>query len=202
MRKNICKGCNRKVDSKFNYCPYCGNSIKEMKAKENYGFLGKDDFVNKDSFSNEIKLPLGLNKMVNSLMKQLEKELNLADAQNIGSGFNVRIQTSNLPNINKVTQKKEIRKEERISDEEFNRRQSLPKKEALSKIKRLSDKIIYEIETPGIKDRSQISIKNLEKGIEFKAYTKKICYTKNIPLKLKVDNYNVIKDKVLLEFKS
>lgn len=202
MKKNTCNGCNRKIDSKFNYCPYCGNSIKETKTKEDYGFLGKDDFVNKDSFSDETKLPFGLNKMVNSLMKQLEKELNLMNTQDLGGGFNVRIQTGNFPNINKVNQKKEVKKEEIIPEEEINRRQNLPKEEALSRIKRLSDKIIYEIETPGIKDKSQISIKNLEKGIEFKAYTKKICYTKNIPLKLKIDNYKILKDKVLLEFKS
>ncbi|MFA5485201.1 MAG: hypothetical protein WC260_03075 [Candidatus Pacearchaeota archaeon] len=202
MKKNICKGCNRKIDSKFSYCPYCGSSIKEIKTKENYGFLGKDDFVRSNLFPDEAKLPFGLNKMVNSLMKQLEKELNLMNAQNVGNGFNVRVQTSNFPNIIKLDQKKEIKKEETISEEEFNRRQNLPKEEALSRIKRLSDKIIYEIETPGIQNKSQILIKNLEKGIEFKAYTKKICYTKIIPLKLKVDNYKIIKDKVLLEFKS
>lgn len=202
MKKIKCSGCNKKVNKDFNYCPYCGKSFKENKQDKDYGFLGKSDIIrNQNPYNNDVRLPFGLNKMMSSLIKQLEKELSGINPQDLKGGLNFKIHTSNIPNIQKPNKKSEDKKQ-KLSEDEISRRSKLPKEEALSRIKRLSDKIIYEIETPGIKDKSQISINNLEKGIEFKAYTKKICYTKTIPLKLKIDNFKILKDKVLIEFKS
>src|SRR3989344_5490049 len=66
-----CERCGKKVNSKYDFCPYCGNLLKTANGKE-WGMLGKNDFM---PAIDEIKFPKGLNIIFNSLMKNLTKEL-------------------------------------------------------------------------------------------------------------------------------
>ncbi len=45
MLKRRCSGCGEKVERKFNYCPWCGIGFKTKNEQENFGMIGKDDFV-------------------------------------------------------------------------------------------------------------------------------------------------------------
>ena len=86
-----------------------------------------------------------------------------------------------------------------ISKKEQERRSALPIVEAESRLKRIGDEIIFEITVPGIKSKEEISITQLEKGIEIKVYTKDLCYTKTIPLEPEKINLKIQKDKVIVE---
>jgi endogenous inhibitor of DNA gyrase (YacG/DUF329 family) len=191
-----CPSCAKKIDKKFNYCPWCGAGIKNVKEKDNYGILGKNDNIDSNLFSQEIKLPFGMDKMVNSLMKQIEKEM----GNETPHKFNIKIQTGFPQKEKKDFETKNIEKFN-ISTEEKERRNKLPKKTATSKVKRLSDSIIYEIEIDEIKDRSQVNILKLENGFEIKIFGKKFCFVKDIHLDMKLIGYKISKDKVLVEFK-
>ena len=204
MKKQKCPSCAKKIEKDFNYCPWCGAGIKNIQKKDNYGMLGTDDNVNGNMFSKEIKLPFGMDKMVSSLMKQLEKEMGNAgkDINDMPKGFNIKIHTGKPVHMNKVVNQNNIVKAPVVSDEERIRRSKLPRKEAISKIKRLAGRLIYEIETPGIKDNSQVAIAKLEKGFEIRSFTKNCCYIKNIPLNMQLMNVKIKKDLVLIEFKN
>ncbi len=195
MIKNKCPSCAKKIDKNFNYCPWCGAGIKDIKNKKDYGFLGKNDNLESSLFSQEVKLPFGMDKIVGSLMKQLEKEM--GDSGKIPK-FNIKIQAG-IPQKREV--QKEIRKEEiKISPEEKERRSKLPRKIAKSNVKRFSDSIIYEIDIDEVKDKSQINILKLENGFEIRIFGKEFCFVKDIPLDMNLIGYKILKDKVVFEF--
>ena len=69
--KRRCRNCGEKVEDSYNYCPYCRVPLKDMFEDEDWGLLGRNDFVE----PGEIKLPMGLNTLFNSLLKNLNKEM-------------------------------------------------------------------------------------------------------------------------------
>jgi len=208
MFKRKCPGCGKKIDKNFNYCPYCGIGFKEQNEIDNFGMLGRDDSMFNDDFAqgSEIKIPFGLDKIMNRLIKEMEKQMNSSDkSKGIPRGIKIQI-SSGMPFVEKVpgNEKQEVqRKKEivRIPKEEIERRNKLPKVEAESHIRRLGDKVIYEISIPGVKSGRDIMITKLEQGIEIKAYSKDKCYVKTIPLRVEVLRYSLKEDTLFVEFR-
>jgi hypothetical protein len=161
-----------------------------------------DNILGNNMLGKQVKLPFGLEKMMGSLMKQIEKELGEIGGPGMGpgpKGFEIKIQTGMPKNISQG--KPQLIAEQDVSGREKQRRDGLPQKQAKSKVKRLSDKILYEIDAPGVEKVADVVITPLEKGVEVRAYTKEACYIKTIPLKVKIEKYAVKKGKVLLELK-
>jgi len=204
MVKIRCRRCNEKLKKSFDFCPSCGTRVLDSSQdSKDYGMLGKNDFLG----TQDMKLPFGFNKIFNNLVKQLEKQMNSEDfgAQGMPRGFKVQISTGRPQQTRQMIERKPMRqddnKEEFLSDHEKDRRMNLPKVNAESKMKRLGDKIIYEIEAPGVIQRKDVLVTKLATGLEIKAYTKDKCYVKFIPLTVEVINCNVKKDKVFVELK-
>ena len=206
MFKRKCPSCAKKVEKKFSYCPWCGVGFKQKREQEDFGMLGRNDSSGK--VVNEMKLPFGMNTIVNSLVKQLEKQMgNMegVDPERMPKGFKIQI-SSGTPQIRQVVHNEEIPEKENsvspsISLEERERRAKLPWKDATSKVRRLGDTIIYEIDAPGVKSKKDVTITKLEQGIEVKAYSKDKCYVKVIPLKVEILGYEIRDEKVLVELK-
>jgi hypothetical protein len=199
MLNKKCNNCGKKVERKFDFCPWCGKTLKKNK----YGMLGKDDRTELKR-ENELKLPFGFNKIFNTLIKQLEQEmgnLNNNPGNQNPKGIKIQFSTGFPQMQNPQEKKKEIPKQQ-ISKEEKLRRETLEKVEATSKVKRIGDTILYEIDAPDVFSRKNISITELEKGLEIKAYAKTACYVKSIPLKAEIENILVRKDKIILEMKA
>ena len=202
--KNKCPRCDKKTDSKFDFCPYCGSLIKTGKKNDDFGLLGKAESM--PNFQNQMKLPMGMEKIMGPLIKQLEKQIGSMNLQGPdGTPRGIKIQIAKAPhNIqtpmkqNSIHQKVEIK----VSEKEMKRRLSLPKISAESKVKRLNDNIIYEMETPGVKKREDVAITELATGFEIKAYSSDKCYVKFIPIKTEQIDYYVEKDRVSIELKS
>ena len=208
MFKKKCPACGKKLDRKFNYCGFCGFAFKKYQQEDNFGMLGKNDFIeqeNTEEFQG-IKMPFGMDKILNSLVKQLEKQFQEMDEethQTMPKGFRIQI-SSGRPRVQQVVQPKRIRETknvQRISEKETERRASLPRTDAESKVRRLGDRIIYEISAPGIKGKEDVMITKLEEGIEVKAYSKDKCYIKVIPLKIEVIEFYIKDEKLFVEFR-
>jgi HSP20 family molecular chaperone IbpA len=199
MFRKKCPSCAHKIEKGFNFCPYCGESFKRAKEEENYGLLGKDDSL--DLVGKEMKLPFGMDRMLNSLMKQLEKQMNEMNNNENGMprGFKIKISTGTPQKQQAVQQKPKI--VNNFSEEQMKEKIKLPKVEAESKVKRLSDRIIYELEVPGVKSPKEIIITELATGLEIKAYSNDKCYVKFIPLKVELLQYYLEKEKLVLELK-
>lgn len=219
FKKNICRRCKKKVDEKYSFCPYCGYKNESDSNEDDWGMLGKDDFM---SQVDEMKLPLGFNTLFNSLMKNLSKEFegqlntnyfgdDKKPKKTQKGGVSISISTfgNGQPRI-KVTPlgNKQNLKPEKINEkfkqtvftkENIKKFANLKKEEPKTEIRRLSSKVIYEIELPGVKSMEDISILKLESGIEIKAISKNKAYVKTIPINLPIEAYNLSEEKLTLE---
>ena len=188
MFKKTCPNCDRKTEKSFNFCPYCGFSFARNKEQADFGLIGKDDNI-QQPIPNQMP---SLNKIMNNLIKQLGNPQS-------PKGFSIQISTA-MP---QEAQLQEIEKPEiiKISDKEIQRRKILPKQEAVSNIRRLNNKIIYEISVPGVKQKKDIIISRMENGIEIKAYSKNICFYKQIPIRVDILKYYVKENTLFLELR-
>ena len=203
MFKRKCPSCAKKIEKKFNFCPYCGVSFKARNEKENFGMLGRNDAHGK--IQQDLGLPFGMNKIVNSLVKQLERQMNEVNGDKGGEiprGFKIKI-AQGQPQMKQVIQEpKKIEEAPELSDEENDRRAKLVREEVVSKVRRLDDRIVYEMKTPGVKRKKDVVVTKLESGLEIKAYSKTKCYVKFIPLTVEVIEYYVEDEKVFVELKA
>ncbi len=87
----------------------------------------------------------------------------------------------------------------KISKEKAKKIAKLPREEAESKVRRVGDRVIYEIEVPGVKNMEDIFINKLENSIEIKAFSKDKAYFKFLPVSLSLLNYKLEKEKLILE---
>ncbi len=196
------------------FCPYCGIDIEKEKEKKNFGFLGRnDEFVS--GFN--LDMPFGFGKIFNSLLKQIEEQFRELDKEMEkkpdtkfkSGGISISISTdSGEPKIkinqfspkkkpNEKTERKRLRKE--MSKLNAKKLEKLPKKEPETSVRRLSDKIIYEISLPGVKSLKDITINELENSIEIKAVAKDKVYFKLLPVSLPIRNYRLRSNKLILE---
>jgi len=201
-----CPGCDKKVERKFNYCPYCGMSFKAKKEKDNFGMLGRDDFIPEaeNDMNQGFKLPFGLNGIMNGLMKQLEKEMakGMENSEGMPRGFKIHVSTGK-PEMRRVQpQVRRVTNQVVVSEKEFERRKGLPREEAESNIRRLADRIIYEISVPGVKSGKDVMVTKLEDSVEVKAYSRDKCFYKTIPLKVEIIGYYIKGDRLFVELKS
>lgn len=194
-----CTSCGEKVEKKFNYCPFCGGSMKAGNDRGDFGILGRND---RNVAQENVKLPFGMEKIMGSLVKQLEKQIgNMEIDERTGFPKGIKIQVARSPM--EQVMRKQIKTKEivQVSEKEAGRRARLKKMEAESRMKRLGDVIIYEIAAPGLKKKEDVVITELATGLEIRAYCRDNCYVKTIPLKVEVLNYRVGNEKVFVEMK-
>jgi len=101
-------------------------------------------------------------------------------------------------------EKKEVQKTikfKKFSEEQIKKFSKLPKKQPKTDLKRIADKISYEIEIPEVNSIEDVSITSLENSIEMKAIAKDKAYSKSIPINLPIVDYAFSKGLLVLEFK-
>ena len=98
-------------------------------------------------------------------------------------------------------QKKEI-SSNNLPQNHLKKFSKLPKNEPKTNVRRFSDKVIYEINIPGVKSIKDVSIIKLENNIEIKAITKDKAYNKLIPFNFPITDYNFSRGKLILELDS
>jgi HSP20 family molecular chaperone IbpA len=208
FKKRTCGKCRKKISGNYKFCPHCGSTDDNFDDTE-WGMLGTNDLIPQDNF----QLPPGFNMIFNSLMKNLGKQLSDVGNESQKSfnkgdkkrGMSISISTSGEgpPKIKLNSlrdKKKQIQKmPNQFSKESSKKFSALPKKEPKTNIRRLSDKVVYEIEIPDVKSLRDISIIKLESSIEIKAIGKKVAYFKRIPLNFPIINYIFSDEKLTLE---
>ncbi|MFH1710900.1 MAG: hypothetical protein ABH840_01155 [Nanoarchaeota archaeon] len=229
MFSKKCPKCARKVQKDFDFCPFCGMDFrinKRMRQEEDYGFLGKEDAFESRVPNRNIGLPFGFNNLFNSLLKEVDSQFRELDKEmakpnqkkkegnfnESGISINISSATGKKPEIKinafgpefsnlKLEQAKEIKPENpNISEEQARKISKLPKKEAETSVRRLSNKIIYEINLPGIKNLKDILINKLENSTEIRAFTKDTAYFKILPVNLPITHYLLKAGKLIIEF--
>ncbi|MEK6906613.1 MAG: hypothetical protein AABW81_03255 [Nanoarchaeota archaeon] len=220
FNKKKCKSCSKNISKEYIFCPYCGFSDSEGYDEEEFGILGNSDMINNSVFNDPFFKSMNtgiLGKMMNSAMKMLEKEMEkeMKHQKNFsGREFNLyingkrvdpkNIKINNMPLIPILEQKKRTVKEKILHTpkRDFRKFAGFPKSEPTTSMRRLSNKIIYEVNMPEVKSIEDVSIIKLENSIEIKAFSDKKVYSKIIPISLPIIKYNLSKGKLILELMS
>ena len=201
-KKEKCESCGSVVTNKFSFCPYCGESlVDEEKYAKDYGLLGKGEELNglegvQGGFGIADKL---IGSLVNSLMKNLDKQF-----RQMGDGDKGSFER--LPNGIRVKIGPSVRKQQKnffqrqISEKQLEKMNSLPREKAQSKVKRLNDSIIYELDTPGIESPHDVFVSKLESGYEIKAIGGDKVYVNSLPVNLPIKSLSLNNDKLFVEF--
>ena len=193
--KKRCPKCEEKVKSSYSFCPSCGFNLNN---KNDYGLLGRNDLSQEppqDLFSGGL-----LNKMLGSAMKMIEKELQKDLNQN---------KKQNMPKMKLMINGKEVNPSQKTN----NKNKKLPinfsnsnlvkwrevsKVEPESKMSRIADNVVYEIQVPEVNSIEDVSIINLESSLEVRALGKKVGYKKTIPFN-SLKKYSLSKGILTLE---
>lgn len=203
FKKNRCTNCGKKVKGNYNFCPHCGFPLKIN--EKDWGLLGKKEIKEQTPLKPELFSGFGsgiLNKMIGNAMKLIEKEMQKNPQTNPPPNSKVKIMI-NGKEINSIQQNPERKNTKflpiQFSKENLDKWLKLKKKEPVSNLKRLDNKIKYELEIPGVKSIKDISIVKLENSLEVKAIGKDSAYTKIIPINLPLRKYTLLKGKLTLE---
>jgi len=209
-----CGSCNSKIDKNFSYCPHCGNiTLDQNKEREEFGLLGKNDFSNTpdpygaEGFGITDRL---IGSMFNSLMKNLDKQMKSQFKESLSESEHGRTEIKTLPNgirikifgPNNFPQNKKVKQAPRITinEDQIKKMSSLPRAKAKTNVKRVGDKVFYELSTPGVSSPQDIFISKLESGYEIKAIGNKKVYVNSVPINLPLKRYSILNNKLLVEF--
>jgi len=211
MFKKKCSKCNNKIDKSYDFCPFCGKNLKSEYDGDDFGFLGKTDFIEEQrgiNFGGSM-----IDKMLNQAMKMIErkmKEIPKEFNQNQGKpNQNMHIQF--FVNGKKIfPQKKQTQQDSsqpknitpEISKQKAEKFAKLPRKEPKTSMKRLAGKLVYELTVPGVKDVGDILINQLENSIEIKALSKDKVYSKILNVNLPIISFELDKGHLTLELQA
>lgn len=213
FKKKKCPHCNEKISEKFSFCPSCGKRVDSQ--DDDYGMLGKNDVVNPfDAFEKGMLGGISgkmLNKMLGGAMKMLEREMQKSMEQtNLQPKTNFELYINgkkiNPKNI-KVTQKeialkpkkKTISQTPQFNEETQKRFSELTKEEPKTQVRRFANKVVYELDVPGVTKIQDVSVLRLENSLEIRALAKEKAYKKIIPVNLPVERYKLSDHKLILE---
>ena len=198
-KKISCPRCKSAVKEQFDFCPYCGCDVRNPeKDMRDYGFLGKNEIEGSPligglggmGFTDKM-----LNSMLNNLVKALDNQMKNSGTavENTPMGIQIRFGGNQKP-----VQKKQPRRN--ITQAQIDKMAGLPRGEAKTNVRRLSDKVLYELKAPGIETVEDVFVSKLETGYEVKAIAKKKVYINTLPINLPLKGYSIDEDNLTVEF--
>jgi len=215
FKKKKCANCNSKIETDFDFCPSCGRKLKQN-SDEDFGLLGKNDLFEKPfqesnyfgDFTGGIisKMLKGTMKMI---AKEMEKDLKNSQNPNMRSNFRLIVNGREIP-MNKMQENKMLMKKQKqirpeISLPQFNSEQQkefseLKNISPKTEIRRLSDRLIYEIKIPEVNSIKDVSIIKLQNTLEVKAISENFSYFKSIQINFPILEIYFEKEILTLEF--
>ncbi len=204
--KLICSECGSGIKSDFTFCPYCGldlyNPEEDMR---DFGMLGKED-SDQNEMEEQLVSNLGLTdkilgSLINNLMKNIDQQFRnyeKTEIRTLPNGIKINI---GVPRSIKPQQVKQ-KLPDKVTDEQIKKMGSLPRVTAKTDIKRLNDKLIYELNTPGLSSINDVIVSKLESGYEIKAIADKKIYVNSLPVNLPLNGFSISDNKLLVEFRA
>ena len=202
-----CTRCEGKLKEEYSFCPYCNLDLRNPDADmQDFGMLGKNDNIFGAPLigGGEMGISDSVFKSIfNNVVKMMENQMNNLNVDNenmdkpeitqLPNGVQIRIG----PRVHKHKHETKLRT---ISDEQRERMSKLPRGQAKADVRRLSDKVIYELSTPGVDNVEDIFVSKVESGYEVKALGKKKIYFNSLQVGLPLRKYSIKDSKLTMEF--
>ncbi|MGV8142696.1 MAG: hypothetical protein ACP5NS_03610 [Candidatus Pacearchaeota archaeon] len=208
-----CERCTGKLKDEFSFCPFCGLDLRNPTTEaRDFGMLGKNDSVFGAPMlgGGATGLPGDFSNIFAQVMKMMEGQIKNMNPENLDfgdskpevrrlpNGFQIKIGPAMQQHNHK--QKAPEVKPRVISEEQRARMVKLPRAEAKTQVRRLSDKVIYELVTPGVETTDDIFVSKVESGYEVKAVGNKKVYLNSLQIDLPIKKYSVKDNRVTIEF--
>lgn len=202
-----CQRCEGKIKDEYSFCPYCRLDLRNPEADLNeFGMLGKNDNIHGAPLLGGGGMGISdsvFNSILNNVMKMMENQMkNLNDK----SDFSDKPEVTQLPNGIQIkigpkrSSKVEDSKIRVINENQRERMAKLPRGQAKTEVRRLSDKVVYELSTPGVDSVEDIFVSKVESGYEVKALGKKKVYFNSLQVNLPLKKYSIKDNKLTMEF--
>jgi len=183
-----------KMKDSYSFCPSCGKDLRNPKKDErDFGILGKNNVEEYPmigggglGISDKIieKLLNGLMKNMPDMVKGFEDQFNNTNSKVEQTPNGIRIQFGKKP-------EKKVSKKKGITSEQVEKMKGKPRVEAKSNVRRLADRVVYELKASGIDDVNDVFVSKLESGYEVKAIGKNKVYVNIIPVNLPLKGYKI-----------
>ncbi|HIH18016.1 MAG TPA: hypothetical protein HA282_00735 [Nanoarchaeota archaeon] len=208
FQKTNCKSCGKRINKNHRYCYFCGASTRDG----DYTFRENLDL-------SEINLPFPFGKIFDKLTKELAREMDKIWEEETGEARNkverrgVSISISNKDGVPRIMINDPRKTEDQFakrtkenlkrsaSKEEIEHYSKFPREEARTDVKRFSDKVVYELALPGVRDPKKVFINKLQNSIEVKAFGDDKIYFKLIPMDMQIQGYSLKDERLTLELK-
>lgn len=205
-----CQRCEGKIKSNYSFCPYCRLDLRNPDADMNdFGMLGRNDSVFGAPLVGGGAAGIGdsiFNSIFSNIMKMMEGQMKGLNIDKVDFGDS-KPEVTQLPNgiqikigpkkNNPAPEDSRIRV---INEDQKARMAKLPRSQAKAEVRRLSDKIIYELSTPGVETVEDIFVSKVESGYEVKALGKKKIYFNSLQINLPLKKYSIKNNKLTMEF--
>ncbi|MEK6858466.1 MAG: hypothetical protein AABX53_00975 [Nanoarchaeota archaeon] len=199
-KKQDCPKCHSTIKADFDFCPHCGCDVRNPeKDLDEFGLLGKNEFSQAPliggggagfGFSDKI-----IASLFNQIMRSLESQMkgaSHADMASLPNGIQVSIGTP--------APKQPRTRSRKLTDEQMKRMAGVPRIEAKSDIRRLSDGVVYDLRAPGIGSIDDVFVSKVESGYEIKAIGKNKVYVNSLQVDLPLKRYSLHEKGLTLEF--
>ena len=203
-KKQDCPKCKSSIKQEFDFCPHCGCDIRSPeKDLQDYGLLGKHDMAQTPlvgggsmGFSDKI-----LNSIFTQLMKTLEQQMRGAaprqaentEVRQLPNGIILTVNTQRNPAAR-------VSKRRTLSEAQMKRMAALPRAEAKTDVRRLSDRVLYELKVPGVGSVEDVFVSKVESGYEVKVISEKKVYVNSLQIDLPLKGYSLDEKGVTFEF--
>jgi hypothetical protein len=208
-----CEACGSRSEAKFSFCPYCGNDFVDgKKEREDFGLLGRDDSLDsgEEQLGNLGFMDKIMSSMINSMMKNLDKQFKgldggfgldeNAEVRAFPNGVRIKISGPMVQN-NTNRPKRAVQAQRReVTGGQLKRMNDLPRAIAKTSVRRLGNRVLYELATPGVVSVEDVFVSKLESGYEIKAIGEKKIYVNSVPINLPLKKYSILKNKLQMEF--
>lgn len=195
-KKLECANCTKELEEKFIFCPYCGKQSKSKQdIQKDYGLIGAtDEPILQNPMAAAGILGGMLAPMMQGIVESLMQRADSPEITQMPNGISIKM------NAKPQKKPKEKTLKANLSDEQAKRMINLPRHQAKTKVRRLADKVIYDIDAPGIEAIEDILVSKLENGYEIKAISKNKVYTNSIPINLPLVQYSFNEKGISMEF--
>jgi HSP20 family molecular chaperone IbpA len=189
FRKKKCPRCEKEVKEDWEFCPYCGYSLKE-KYKEERFFEEFEDFDRilekmEREFEEMFKIPTFRIPRIKISSPGVS---GISITIHSGAGMKPKVEVKTYGEYKKLEPEIKRRLGVKVPIEEVEEEKEIeynpPKttEEPEAKVSREGNKTIIEINLPDVENEEDIQVKKLEQSIEIRARAKDKLYFKLLPL--------------------
>jgi HSP20 family molecular chaperone IbpA len=189
FRKKKCPRCEKEVKEDWEFCPYCGYSLKEKYREERFfeEFEDFDRIVEKmeREFEEMFKIPTFRMPRIKISSPGCS---GISITIHSGTGMKPKVEVKTYGEYKKLEPEIKRRLGVKVPIEEVEEEKEIgynpPKttEEPEAKVSREGNKTIIEIKLPDVEKEEDINVKKLEQSIEIRARAKDKLYFKLLPI--------------------